>query len=116
MKTASDIHQSPLEWENYVVLQAVQALLGLVTPRVRAVSVRANPDLVTLFFAMDKCELVDQQDIDDAGFELDVLLDGKPRIDSSIHVGVDDEAWDGFPHRRIYRAKPDQPAQTMEMT
>jgi hypothetical protein len=105
MNSPRDIEGTPIEWENYVVVQVIQALLGFVTCRMTSVSVRAERDLVTLFFAFDSHEPADSEDIEDICFELDVLLDGKVRIDSRIHVGADDDAWDGYSFRRVYRAK-----------
>ena len=94
-------------WENYVVAQTAQALLGLVSPRLRAVAVQTDADReqVLLYFAMSECEDEDREDVSDVAFELDVLLEGHTRIGTDIYVGSDLAQWPGRGKRLVFRAK-----------
>ena len=97
--------RTPLDWENFVVLQTNQALIGLVAPHLLAVSVKATDDEAVLYFAFERDDFDNQEDADDICAELDVFLEGKVQITAEVHVGPDDESWEGSSHRRVYRAK-----------
>lgn len=71
--------RTPLDWENFVVLQTNQALIGLVAPHLLAVSVKATDDEAVLYFAFERDDFDNQEDADDICAELDVFLEGRSR-------------------------------------
>ena len=66
--------ESALGWENYVVAQVAQSMLGLLAPEVRAVACRFQDEVVEIHFALPVRTPELNEDIDDICFELDVLL------------------------------------------
>lgn len=97
----------PSSWENYVVVQLVQALLGLVSENVAAIAAQISTKAVVLHFAVKELSVETDDDIDHVCFELDVLLDGKVRISSTSKIGT--EWWPPHGSRRIYRSKANWP-------
>ncbi|TDD52330.1 hypothetical protein E1286_08960 [Nonomuraea terrae] len=95
-----------LERENAIVLDAVQALLGLISPEVIAVAVRVERDRIELRFWVRRRTSELDEDIADAIFELDALLSGEgPLIESRIHDGPPDPTMLRSYGRMIYWAK-----------
>ncbi|YCK33360.1 hypothetical protein ACNF49_04405 [Actinomadura sp. ATCC 39365] len=95
-----------LERENAIVLDAVQALLGLIPPDVIAVAVHVETDLIELHFWVRRRTSELEEDVDDATFELDALLSGEgPLIESRIHDGPPDSTMLRSYGRMIYWAK-----------
>ncbi|MFI7105495.1 hypothetical protein ACIBK9_04235 [Nonomuraea sp. NPDC050227] len=95
-----------LERENAIVLDAVQALLGLVSADVIAVAVCVETDRVGLHFWVRRRTSELDEDIEDAIFELDALLSGEgPLIESRIHDGPPDSTMLRSYGRMIYWAK-----------
>ncbi|MDG4787111.1 hypothetical protein O7626_14430 [Micromonospora sp. WMMD1102] len=96
---------SRLEYENEVVLDALQASLGLISEYVRAVSVQIHEDKITLHFAVHEQNAGVDEDIDEMIFELDALRDGSVRIEASVYVGIPDGAWPGRGGRLLFLSK-----------
>jgi hypothetical protein len=97
--------ESRLERENMLVLDALQASLGLISADMRAVSVQLDPDKVVLHFAMRERNCDVDEDIEDMVFELDALREGSTRIEASVYVGAPDQSWPGRAGRLLYLAK-----------
>ena len=97
---------NPLDRENMLVLQAVQASLGLVSPDVLGISVKAELDKVVLHFAVSQQTDPVREDVSDIIFELDALLEGSELLESRIYLGIPDDNWPGRTGRLIYLAKP----------
>ena len=96
----------PQEWENQVVLYLVQALLGLVSTNIYAISVEVRPAFIALHFAVRSNSEEFGEDLSDIIFELDALFDeSSPEIRSSVHVGQPDTDWVGRHFRLVYWAK-----------
>lgn len=93
-----------LAWENYVVVQLVQALLGLVSADVLAVSAEISRGVVVLHFESAKVTSELRDDAEEACFELDVLLDGKVGVSSQCHEGLS-QNWPSPGRRPIYLRK-----------
>ena len=93
-----------LDWQNYVTLQAVQALLGLISKDMEAVFVEVQESDVVLHFVVPAERESDCiEDIEDAAFELDVLLEGRTLIRTEVHPSRPPEAlreWSGVYSRR----------------
>ncbi|MFC5814927.1 hypothetical protein [Nonomuraea harbinensis] len=95
-----------LERENEAVLDAVQALLGLISPDVIAVAVRAEKDRIELSFWVRRRTSELDEDIEDAIFDMEALHSGEgPLIEPIIHDGAPDPAMLGPYVRMIYWAK-----------
>jgi hypothetical protein len=92
-------------WENRVVLDVVQAALGLISCDMRAISVRAELDRIILYVAVRERSPQVEEDIDDLVFELHALQDKLIEIEVSVHVGEPDTSWPGHFGRRVYVAK-----------
>jgi hypothetical protein len=96
--------QPALAWENYVVVQAVQALLGLVSGDVLALSAEISRGGVVLHFESAKVTDEVREDAEEACFELDVLLDGKVGVSAQCHEGLS-QPWPSPGRRPIYLRK-----------
>ncbi|NKC10673.1 MAG: hypothetical protein GKR94_00260 [Gammaproteobacteria bacterium] len=89
--------------ENTVALQVMQALLGLLSKDMRAISFEIIETDILLYFLHETRKNVNQEDIEDIKFELDVLTDGKYLI-KSVHSDVEDiQSWPGFGKRLVFR-------------
>jgi hypothetical protein len=97
-----------LEWENLLVLHVVQALLGSVSPNMRAVSVEALPGRsARVHFALAQESEEDNEEIAEIVGELDALFGGDVRIDTEVWAGDRwwDSDWPGRDRRLVYAAK-----------
>lgn len=95
-----------LEWENRVVLMAIRALLGLVSPTLRGVAVEVDGTAITVHFAVSALAETTQEDIDDAVGDIEgLLLAEAPEVRSRIFVGSAGPGWEGRQHRLILLAK-----------
>jgi hypothetical protein len=94
-----------LEQENMLVLDTLQASLGLISEDMRGISVQVQPEKIVLHFALREQNVSVDADIEDMIFELDALREGAIRIEASIYVGAPDNAWPGREGRLIYLAK-----------
>ncbi|WP_320068881.1 hypothetical protein [Micromonospora sp. RTGN7] len=97
--------ESQLERENGLVLDAMQASLGLISAKIHAVSVAMEAEVITMHFAVAYLNVDAEEGIDDILFELDALRGGTERIESSVHVGFPDGGWSGRSGRLFYLAK-----------
>lgn len=62
-----------LQYENYQVLSAIQALCGAITPNMVAVSLKCVGEAVHLYFYLEQDSQIDREEIEDATGELDCL-------------------------------------------
>lgn len=93
-------------WENRVVLYLVQALLGLVSSTMRAISVEVYPSLVVIHIAAHSHSEELDEDLSDIRFELEALFEkSAPHINTNVHVGPPDSNWPGRNFRPVYREK-----------
>jgi hypothetical protein len=94
-----------VERGNLLVLQALQASIGLISHDMLGVAVEREPDRVVLHFCLaERSETVDE-DIDQMVFELDALLGGKVKIEALPYLGTTDSAWPGRRGRLLWLAK-----------
>ncbi|MCP3755658.1 hypothetical protein NLX94_12250 [Streptomyces sp. TBY4] len=93
---------NPLERENYLIIQVMQACLGLISDSVRGISVQVDTERITLYFSVSNRSPELEEDIDDIQFELDAFTEGRFYIDAEVHDGPPDEEWPGHPWRKIY--------------
>jgi hypothetical protein len=96
-----------LDRENRVVLDVVQAALGLISREMRAIAVRAEQDRIYLYVLVHEQSAQVAEDIDDLVFELEALQDGSVAIAASVHEAEPGAAWPGSLARQVYRAKED---------
>jgi hypothetical protein len=73
-------------WENYVVAQAVQAMLGVIPAHALAIGVKVDENNVWLHFQLSELDAEDQDDIDDAVVELGSLMGSDVEVSSSYEV------------------------------
>ena len=96
--------------ENLVVLYITQAMLGLISPSVRAVAVDACRDRLMVHFAVKDDSTQLREDIEDILGDLDALLYNERipdewTISHEVHVGAPDEHWPGCHARRVFEVK-----------
>jgi hypothetical protein len=96
---------SPLEGENRLVLDVVQAALGLISPEMRAISVKRDSNRIILYVAVRERNAQVDEDIEDLLFELEALQDSPIAIEASVFVGAPNADWPGISGRRVYVAK-----------
>ncbi|MET9066462.1 hypothetical protein ACWDR1_16720 [Streptosporangium sandarakinum] len=95
-----------LQRENEIVLDVVQALLGLISPDMLAVAALVEKDRVELSFWVRHHSSQIEEDIDQAVFELDSLCSEEhPLIEAKIYVGKPDPTAIRTYGRMIYWAK-----------
>nr|BFD85114.1 hypothetical protein StreXyl84_45150 [Streptomyces sp. Xyl84] len=95
-----------LDRENGIVLSAVQALLGLISPDVIAVAVLVEAHRVELSFWVRRYTSDIEEDADQAAFELDALFSGEhPLVEHRIIMGEPDPHMLNSYGRMIYWAK-----------
>ncbi len=93
------------EWENLVVLQVIQALLGLISKNMKAISVRVLDSRIILYFALEGKLEDDDEEIQDIMFELDAIFGGSVQVDVEIYIGLAGLDWPGRSCRPVYWAK-----------
>ncbi|MGW0806046.1 hypothetical protein [Nonomuraea sp. NPDC002799] len=100
------ISPEDLEQENGIVLDAVQALLGLISPDVIAVAVGVEKGRVEMSFWVRRRTSELEEDIDEAVAELEALRSGEgPLIEPKVHVGAPNPMMLRSYGRMIYWAK-----------
>jgi hypothetical protein len=97
--------EASLERENRLVLDVVQAALGLISREMRAISIDQDSNRINLYVAVRERNAQVDEDVEDLVFELDALQDGPVRIESHIFVGAPNLEWPGNSGRRVYVAK-----------
>lgn len=98
------IEDTPAAWEDFNVIEVIDASVGLLSPHVTALSIETDRDSVTVYVAMTAHDDPDAEDLDDLMGDLDALLDSWIERELRVHVGDDDEPWEGHGHRRVFRA------------
>jgi hypothetical protein len=93
------------ERENKLVLDVVQAALGLISPEMRAISIVLEPGRVVLHLAVHVHNAQVDEDVEDLVFELEALQDRAVTVMSAIFVGAPDASWPGNLGRRVYMAR-----------
>ncbi|MEU1889546.1 hypothetical protein ABZ491_29225 [Micromonospora rifamycinica] len=94
-----------LERENRLVIDVVQAALGLISPEMQAISFDVKSERINLYIAVrERSQRVDE-DVEDLVFELEALQDGPVTIEPYIFVGSPGAEWPGGSGRRVYLAK-----------
>jgi hypothetical protein len=94
------------QWETFVVVQALQASLGLIHPEMTALAVEAQPDAVVLHACIQGStpELTEvfQDIIGDLKAALDPITDPVVPITVRTYIGDSGPEWPGYPFRRLY--------------
>ncbi|MEV6371986.1 hypothetical protein [Micromonospora musae] len=91
--------------ENRLVLDVVQAALGLISRDMRAISVVLDSQRIVLHVAVHENNAQVVEDVEDLVFELAALQDGHIEIEHAIFVGAPNADWPGNAGRRVYVAK-----------
>lgn len=91
--------------ENQLVLDVVQAALGLISRDMLAISIGVSQDRVMLYFVVRERNHQVDEDIEDIIFELHTLQSGPIEVDLSVHVGLPNDEWPGILGRRVFVAK-----------
>lgn len=94
-----------VEWENWVLLAALQASQGLLGPLVRAVAVEATPDRVVVHVAAREKTTLLMEDLGDLISDLEAGLsyaEPRPDVELRVEVGPAGPEWSGHPHPRLF--------------
>ncbi|CCH16745.1 RHS repeat-associated core domain-containing protein [Micromonospora lupini] len=100
-----ELVEPSLERENRLVLDVVQAALGLISPEILAISVKGDPSRIALYVAVRVRNAQVDEDVEDLVFELETLQSGPTAIEVSIFVGAPIGDWPGISGRSVYLAK-----------
>ena len=95
-----------LDRENALVLDVVQAALGLISPRLRAIALRLDRDEASLHVAVTERTPQVDEDVDRLVFEFEALQDVPVKVEAVVHVGAPDLGWPGRAGRLVYLAQP----------
>lgn len=97
--------EASLERENRLVLDVVQAALGLISQEIEAISFDLTAGHINLYIAVrERSQYVDE-DVEDLVFEVEALQDDPVTIEPHIFVGSPGPEWPGNVGRRVYLAK-----------
>ena len=91
--------------ENFLVLQTLQASLGLISPEISGISIQLDGERIVLYFAVRHGAAELEEDVEDIIFELDALLGGKIPLEARVYEGRPNSDWPGRQYRLIYLAK-----------
>ena len=92
-----------LQYENYQVVSAVQALWGAISPNMVAVSLRCVGPEVHLHFYLESDSPTDRELIDDVATDLEALQFTDVPIHTHISIAGERICWEQFEGRCIYR-------------
>ena len=94
------------EWENGVLLQALQASQGRIGTAVRGLAVEAGYEFVVVHACISADDADTREDIqelvDDLGNAMEPIVDPMPRVELHLQVGDTDPSWSGYQRRRLY--------------
>jgi hypothetical protein len=94
---------------NYLLIEAVQAALGLIGPDLLGIAVEDDAEAIILHFAVARRTAEIEEDIEEIFSEFGAFLTGGPEgqtpIRQTIHVGRPDRTWSGRDHVLAYIAK-----------
>lgn len=97
-----------VEWENFVLLQALQSSQGAIGPTIRGIAIEAGPQRVIVHACVshrDETDYRELQDmVSDLMYSLEYLCEPPPNVSLSLHVGQTDSSWPGHNHRRLFLA------------
>ncbi|WP_416904400.1 hypothetical protein [Micromonospora echinospora] len=94
-----------LERENRLVLDVVQAALGLISGYIRAISIGLEPQRVILHIAIHRHSAQVDEDIEDLVFGFEALQDRNIAVEAAVFVGAPNADWPGRSGRLVYVAK-----------
>lgn len=104
----SRAEQDALERENFAVLMANQALIGNVTPEMKAVAILLEPETLRVRFAIEAESADVAEAIEDVTTDLDVYLShlaDAPDLDVQVVIGAVAPEWQARPWRMVYAAR-----------
>lgn len=94
------------DWENAIALDLVQALLGNVSPTMRAISFTPDEGAqeITLYLAVTERTALDDELVEEMILDFEALRGGSVGVTVRWWVGTDLREWPGFPGRYVYSA------------
>ena len=94
------------EWENLVLLEALQATQGQIGTHVRGVAAEAGYELVVVHACIDSEDADTAEDLAELASDIEVSMgqyvEPTPTVELRLHVGDTDPSWPGYEHRRLY--------------
>ncbi len=81
-------NKKDLEFENKVALDLVQAMLGAISPNVRAVSYECIAQKVIVYFVFKRDSTEDRDEAEDITFEFEALQQGPIDIEHQVTVSA----------------------------
>jgi hypothetical protein len=96
-----------LAFENSLVLNVLQGTFGLISERIKGISIKVDPDGLMIYFAVSPLTAEVEEDIDQIAGDAEAFggING-PDVRYEIYDGAADARWPGFENRMIFRAKP----------
>ena len=97
-----------VEWQNFVLLEALQSSQGAIGKTVRGIAVEAGPRRVVIHACVSHRDEIDYRELQDMVtdlmYSLEYLCEPAPEVALSLYVGQTDDAWPGHMHRRLFLA------------
>ena len=94
------------EWENGVLLEALQASQGQIGAAVRGLAVEAGYERIVVHACVSNDDADTREDlqelVDDLTSAMEPIVHPMPRVDLQLQVGDADPSWSGYYHRRLY--------------
>ena len=94
------------EWENLVLLEALQASQGQIGTHVRGVAVEAGYGRVVVHVCIDGEDADTVEDLSELANSMESAMEKYvepvPTVELRLHVGDTDPSWPGYKYRRLY--------------
>lgn len=102
------VRSRDLAKENEICLCLIQAMLGLISSRMRGVAIEIQQYAITVHFAVTQIDEHSRQQIDAIMDDFAAFMYPAPfDTQAQVFAGDADELWPGFEQRQLFRAAPD---------
>ena len=95
-----------VEWENLVLLEALQASQGQISASVRGLAVEVGFEHVVVHACLSNEDTDTVEDleelVDDMASAMEPYIEPMPTVELRVHVGDTDTSWSGYSQRRLY--------------
>jgi len=97
-----------IDYQNRQVLYLIQALLGVISNNMKAISVEFSGQEVTIHFFLENENPHDREEINDFGAEYEALQERSVHYEISTHIVKNQKEYLELPGRVIYLKRLDE--------
>lgn len=94
------------QWENLVLLEALQASQGQIGAEVRGVSVEAGYELIVVHACVSAAGPDTVEDLEELASDMEssmtTYVQPVPSLKLRLHEGDTDQSWSGYEHPRLF--------------